>query len=164
MLRPWHILPMLAWLGVASGCRSPLGWHQPSSGLASATSVSSMNLDPLASLDRRLVFYPTRYPAGNWRPSGLSFEEAWFSADDGTRLHGWYVPHERPRAVVLYCHGNGGNLSDCSDVLRVLHDRVGVAVMIFDYRGYGEVREVPTRPEFWPTLGRPALGLLSERV
>ena len=40
-------------------------------------------------------------------------------------------------AVVLLAHGNGGNLSDRADIVRVLVDRLGASVMIFDYRGYG---------------------------
>lgn len=96
------------------------------------------NGNPLIkSLERSLLFFPTRFPDGDWQPAGLTFEDSAFKAADGTRLHGWFVPHERPRAVVLFAHGNGGNLSHRAGLLRVLHDSLGVAVMIFDYRGYG---------------------------
>jgi uncharacterized protein len=88
-------------------------------------------------LERSLIFFPSRYPEGNWHPPGLQFEDAEFRAADGTRLHGWFVPHKQPRAVVLLAHGNGGNLSDRVDLLDVLHDHLQVATLIFDYRGYG---------------------------
>ena len=87
---------------------------------------------------------PSRYPAGDWQPAGLAFEDAWFTAKDGTRLHGWYVPHPQPRAVVLFCHGNGGNVALWADVLRILHDRMGVTAMGFDYRGYGRSEGTPS--------------------
>src|ERR1700676_3721708 len=67
-------------------------------------------------LERSLIFFPSRYPEGNWHPPGLQFEDAEFRAADGTRLHGWFVPHDHPRAVVLLAHGNGGNLSDRADL------------------------------------------------
>ena len=88
-------------------------------------------------LENKLIFFPSRYPEGIWEPTGLEIEDAWFQAGDGTRLHGWYLPHDDPRAVVLYCHGNAGNVTHRADALRILHNRVGVAVLILDYRGYG---------------------------
>ena len=42
-------------------------------------------------LEESLIFFPSKYPEGDWRPWGLSFEDAWFQAADGTKLHGWYV-------------------------------------------------------------------------
>jgi fermentation-respiration switch protein FrsA (DUF1100 family) len=87
-------------------------------------------------LERSMIFFPDRFPEGDWNPQGLAFEDAYFSADDGTRLHGWYVPHDRPRAAILYCHGNAGNITHREGNLRALAAR-GMAVLLFDYRGYG---------------------------
>lgn len=88
--------------------------------------------------EEQFIFFPSRYPQGDWNPAGLKFEDAQFTASDGTPLHGWYVPHENPRAVVLFSHGNAGNLSDRAEMLRALNGRAGVSVMIYDYRGYGK--------------------------
>ncbi len=87
--------------------------------------------------EESFIFFPARYPEGEWQPKGLVFEDAWFETADGPRLHGWYVPHEHPRAVVLFCHGNAGNVSHRAEAMQVLHDYAGVSVLIFDYRGYG---------------------------
>lgn len=94
-------------------------------------------------IENSFLFFPARYPDGDWHPQQLTFEDAHFSAGDGTRLHGWYVPHDRPQAVVLFAHGNGGNLSHRADLLRALHDRA-VAVLAFDYRGYGRSEGSPS--------------------
>ncbi|NLY01822.1 MAG: alpha/beta hydrolase [Rhodopirellula sp.] len=94
--------------------------------------------------EESLLFFPARYPAGeSWEPPGLGFEDAWFSAADGTKLHGWYVPHDEARAVILFCHGNAGNITHRAEILRELHDRAGVAVLCFDYRGYGRSEGKP---------------------
>jgi uncharacterized protein len=95
--------------------------------------------------EQSLVFFPTRYPDGAWHPSDLTFEDAEFRAADGTRLHGWFVPCDNPRAVILFSHGNGGNLSHRADILRELH-RLRAAVMIYDYRGYGRSEGSPDEP------------------
>lgn len=94
-------------------------------------------------LERSLVFVPTRYPGGEWKPWNLEFEDAEFTAADGTKLHGWFVPHDKPRAVMLLAHGNGGNLTNRIDVLRELHN-LGAAVLVFDYRGYGKSEGSPS--------------------
>lgn len=92
----------------------------------------------LARFEQSHLFLAARYPDGDWSPAGSEFEDAWFKADDGTRLNGWYYPHEKPAGVVLYAHGNAGNLTRYAEALRVLHDRHRLSVMIFDYRGYGK--------------------------
>ncbi|HEY2883297.1 MAG TPA: alpha/beta hydrolase [Pirellulales bacterium] len=93
-------------------------------------------------LENSLLFFPSKYPEGDWHPAGIKFEDVWFNAADGVKLHGWYVPAEQPRAVVLFAHGNAGNLSDRSDLLRELH-ALGISTLIFDYRGYGRSEGSP---------------------
>jgi fermentation-respiration switch protein FrsA (DUF1100 family) len=93
--------------------------------------------------ENSLIFIPSRYPEGDWRPAGLNFEDAWFQAADGTRLHGWYVPCPNARAAVLFCHGNAGNITHRAGILEMLRREVGASVLIFDYRGYGRSEGKP---------------------
>ena len=102
------------------------------------------SLSPLAPLERALVYYPAKYPEGRWDPPFLPHEDVWFTAADGTKLHGWYVPHNRPRAICLFMHGNAGNISSRSPGLAVLHYRHDLAVMAFDYRGFGRSEGTPS--------------------
>jgi fermentation-respiration switch protein FrsA (DUF1100 family) len=69
---------------------------------------------------------------------GLDYEELRFPAADGTRLHGWWVPGDPDAPCVLVFHGSRGNVSDRIDILRLLHDRLGLGILLFDYRGYGK--------------------------
>jgi uncharacterized protein len=94
-------------------------------------------------LENSLIFIPINRADDDWAPRGLKVEDACFQAADGTHLHGWYAPHEHPRAVVLFCHGNAGNVTHRAGALRMLHDRVGVATLVFDYRGYGRSEGKP---------------------
>jgi hypothetical protein len=94
-------------------------------------------------LEDSMIFYPSRYPEGVWQPAGLAFENVEFSSADGTSLHGWYVARAKPRGVVLFCHGNAGNITHREPMLRRLHDIAHVTVFIFDYRGYGRSKGKP---------------------
>lgn len=134
----------------AAGCAGTVA-GRPSTPLAAPSAENSKT--PLAGLEDSLLFHPTRFPDGNWNPRGsnwdrgaLPVEDAWFASADGTKLHGWYFPHDQARAVVLFCHGNAGNLSHRADLIRYLHDHHKLSVMIFDYRGYGRSEGTPEVP------------------
>lgn len=88
------------------------------------------------SLERGLIYYPAATLEGVPSDVGLAYEDVEVEAADGVRLHGWYLPGPR-RATLLYCHGNAGNVSHRLAKLRAFHDRLGVGILIFDYRGYG---------------------------
>lgn len=91
------------------------------------------------------MFVPTRYPSGRWEAAehGLPAEDVDFESEDGTRLHGWWMPHERARMSVLYCHGNSGNIAERTETFHALR-RLRVNVFAFDYRGYGRSDGVPS--------------------
>ena len=93
--------------------------------------------------ERWLVFPAPRTNGADWNPPDLNFADIYFDAEDGTRLHGWYVEHPNPRAVVLFCHGNGEDVPRLADRLRILHDHVEASVFAWDYRSYGRSEGVP---------------------
>jgi hypothetical protein len=85
----------------------------------------------------RLMYFPTREIEATPAQIGLAFQRQEFRAEDGVRLTGWYVPAERPRGVLLFFHGNAGNISHRLQSIAIFH-RLRLDVFIFDYRGYGE--------------------------
>ena len=74
----------------------------------------------------------------------LAYQEIWFPARDGTRLNGWFMSGARDKPLVLFFHGNAGNLSDNLDYVNLLHNG-GFPIFIFDYRGYGKSQGEPLR-------------------
>lgn len=115
--------------------------QRSSSLLTSASPV----VKPRQSLDEIFLFQPIKIPEEKQNLGALQpFEEVDLTAEDGTRLRAWWVDHPQRRAVVLYLHGNGGNLWYLRDTLRWLHDAAECSVMAVDYRGYGESEGTPT--------------------
>ena len=84
----------------------------------------------------RFIFFPESEMVATPATLYLDYEDAWFSAADGVALHGWWIPGVRPETI-LWFHGNAGNISHRVDNLRLLHDHVGVNILLFDYRQYG---------------------------
>jgi len=87
-------------------------------------------------MQQRLVFFPEATLAATPADVGLPFEEVRIPTEDGPVLHGWLVPGAEGAPVVLFCHGNAGNISHRLESLRLFH-MLGLSTLIFDYRGYG---------------------------
>ena len=92
------------------------------------------------SIEHKLVYFPE--PAYGDSPArlGLPFEDITLSTADGETLRAWYLPAAPnaagPGVQLLFCHGNAGSRERRLDNLAGLH-HAGIAVLIFDYRGYG---------------------------
>jgi fermentation-respiration switch protein FrsA (DUF1100 family) len=82
------------------------------------------------------VFFPETTIEQTPLDLDLPFEDVWFTSGDSVRLHGWLIPASSPKHLLLFCHGNAGNISHRLDNVRLLHN-MGISVFIFDYRGYG---------------------------
>jgi pimeloyl-ACP methyl ester carboxylesterase len=90
-------------------------------------------------LQGRLLFLPNiggRALDATPAAIGLDFADVRFSTRDGISLHGWFIASPDTESVLLFCHGNAGNISHRLDSIRIFHD-LGLSVFIFDYRGYG---------------------------
>lgn len=92
---------------------------------------------------RRLVYFPGEAPRGNPRGVGLEFDEVKLVAEDGVELHAWLVRVAEPKGVVLFCHGNAGNIEHRLPAARVFCN-LGYCVLLFDYRGYGASEGKPS--------------------
>ena len=72
-----------------------------------------------------------RDPGGyDWK-----FEEVRLSVQ-GEETFGWYVPLENHRGIVLFSHGNAGNLAGRLESIGMLRS-FGFSVLAYDYGGYG---------------------------
>ncbi len=68
--------------------------------------------------------------------AGMDYEDVSIETADGLTLHGWFIAGRSPR-VLLFFHGNAGNISHRLDSIRQF-ENLGLSVLIVDYRGYGQ--------------------------
>lgn len=91
--------------------------------------------------EHRNVYFPTRSFDARAEELRRPFEDIRFETSDGLTLHGWFFPPDDGSAgsgaAILFCHGNGGNISHRLPVYQLMLE-TGAAVFTFDYRGYGQ--------------------------
>jgi len=67
---------------------------------------------------------------------GMDYQDVSIESADGVTLHGWFIAG-RSSQVLLFFHGNAGNISHRLDSIAQFRD-LGLSVLIIDYRGYGQ--------------------------
>jgi uncharacterized protein len=90
----------------------------------------------LWALQRRLIYLPDAGPAAAAEQVLPGAREVHLETEDGLRLAAWYLPGDAPDAAgVLVANGNGGHRGLRAPLARSLGE-AGLAVLLFDYRGY----------------------------
>jgi len=92
--------------------------------------------------ERSGVFFPARDLYRSPASEGLAYEDVHFNSG-GNQLHGWYIPASGSQ-VVLWMHGNAGNIADRLDQAVEMKRALGVSSLMFDYRGYGKSEGSPS--------------------
>ncbi len=114
--------------------------------LAGLALVAALLWIGLRFFETSLVFAPSKTMWAHPGTVGLPYETLSLKASDGVVLRAWWIPGPSPEAPVMLClHGNGGNLSDRTDKMRIFHD-AGAAQLWLDWRGYGESGGSPDEP------------------
>jgi fermentation-respiration switch protein FrsA (DUF1100 family) len=90
-----------------------------------------------------MLYFPDKVIHETPKNIGLQYEETAFETKDGVSISGWYIPAEKERGVLLFCHGNAGNISHRLESIKIFHS-LNLSVLIFDYRGYGKSEGRPT--------------------
>ncbi len=89
-----------------------------------------------------LIFHSEKELLADPGNKGWAFEDVRLDIR-GETTHGWFIPLEAARGVVLFCHGNGGNISNRLGAV-VFFRSLGFSVLLFDYGGYGESTGAPS--------------------
>ena len=91
-----------------------------------------------------MFFFPYRDQMFSPEQLGLKSEDVDFLANDGTRLHAWFLPASGTAlGTILFLHGNAENISTHIMSVRWLPAQ-GFNVFLLDYRGYGASEGEPS--------------------
>ncbi len=99
-------------------------------------------------MEDRFLYHPAT-AAEVWLPppAGANIEDVNLTSADGTTIHGWWGAPDGwspERGALLYCHGNGGNVSERGHETPMWQAYLKTGVFIFDYPGYGKSGGKPT--------------------
>ncbi len=97
-------------------------------------------------LYRWLIFHPYPYEPGTELPPPIDnseVDEVYILLRSGKKIHGWYYKVANAAKVILFSHGNAGNLSSRNSILDLL-TKTGASVFIYDYEGFGKSEGLPT--------------------
>jgi fermentation-respiration switch protein FrsA (DUF1100 family) len=84
-----------------------------------------------------LVYFPDKHIIYNPKAMlNLEYDDIYFETGDRVKLNGWYIPAKDEHGVILFCHGNAGNISHRLESINIFN-QLNMSVFIFDYRGYG---------------------------
>ncbi|MCH2173720.1 alpha/beta hydrolase [Myxococcota bacterium] len=90
-----------------------------------------------------MIFHPT--PGTHFLPEqgGLQGENVFLQAEDGVRIHGFWLSSQGSTRALLFLHGNAGNAShrlpNASELVALKTN-----VLLLDYRGYGLSEGTPS--------------------
>jgi fermentation-respiration switch protein FrsA (DUF1100 family) len=84
----------------------------------------------------KLVWFPGSAPTRTPADAGLAYEDVTLRTDDGVELSAWWIPANEPAGAAIVCHGNAGNIAHRIPLAAALRE-MGLDVLLFDYRGYG---------------------------
>jgi hypothetical protein len=113
----------------------------------------------MLALESTFLYFPARALDAQPRDYGLAADEVRLAASDVVTLHGWWL-HGRGKRVLVWFHGNAGNISHRLDNAKRLIDRFGLDILLVDYRGYGLSEGKPDEPGLY----RDALAMYGEAV
>lgn len=101
----------------------------------------------------QLLFQPSSRLLATPSDAGMPYETVHLDTEDGETLHGWWIPApdvsretspgEFAKQTLLFFHGNAGNISGRLESIQQFH-RLGLNVLIVDYRGYGQSTGSPS--------------------
>ena len=90
-----------------------------------------------------LIFHPEKRIMETPADRKLLYETVSIQTRDKVKLSGWWIPAEKQLGVVLFFHGNGGNVSYFLEPV-IVWNRLGLSTLIIDYRGYGLSEGLPS--------------------
>jgi hypothetical protein len=93
--------------------------------------------------ERFNLYIPFREITAHPGTVGLKYDDLYLKTEDGPIINAWWVENKPESPVILFCHGNGGNIGSRVDKLRLFR-QAGASVLMFDYRGYGRSTGSPT--------------------
>ena len=116
----------------------------------------------LTQFQRRFLYFPDRPFVAGPADHGFVHEDVELVAEDGVKLHAWWLPVAGAVRTALFLHGNAGNVSYWVETATAFRD-TGWNTLLLDYRGYGRSEGEPSEQGTYLDARAAWLHLVRER-
>ena len=96
----------------------------------------------------KIIFRPKKISKNELYSFDKKFEEVNLNTEDSATINAIHFKVENPKGVILYFHGNKGNLNRWGKVVLPFTNH-GYDVFVMDYRGYGKSTGKKTEPAMY---------------
>lgn len=84
-----------------------------------------------------LIFHPSQLAQDYEFEFENAFEEVYLDIEEGQQIHGIHFPVQNAKGVVLYYHGNAGDVQRWGEITSFFTEK-GYSAIVMDYRQYGK--------------------------
>ena len=88
-------------------------------------------------MQEKIIFLPTTLPQDFTYTFDVPFEEIMLQAEDHAQLNALHFKVENPKGIIVYFHGNAGNLERWGDISSYF-TTFNYDVLVMDYRTFGK--------------------------
>lgn len=106
-------------------------------GFISVSSAIVLIIIGLYFMQEKLIFLPTKLSQEYTYEFSEPFEEFFLTAEDGASLNALHFKTDNPKGLILYYHGNAGDLSRWGKITSNF-TKYGYDLIVMDYRTYGK--------------------------
>ena len=98
------------------------------------------------------LYYPTSKIEYTPDDINLKYSDFEIQLKSGPTITGWIIPSESSKGFLIFCHGNGGNISHRIETIGFFN-KLDITVAIFDYPGYGKSSGKPNESNLFESAG-----------
>ncbi len=97
----------------------------------------------------KIIFQPKRLSLDYSFQFSQPYKEFFIEVQDGVKLNAvFFTPSTESKGLILYFHGNAGNLQRWGNYA-IDFTQLGYEVLMIDYRGYGKSSGIPNEAAFY---------------
>jgi len=117
--------------------------------IISAITIYLVTLFIMTVFQRKIIYYPYKLDKNFKFPKYVpELEEVFITCEDGCTINGLFASGRVHKPVILIFHGNAGNITHRDFLLQGFH-KLGFAVLLIDYHGYGKSEGTPSEKNLY---------------
>lgn len=93
-------------------------------------------------MEPRFIFHPTMALELNPKLAGFEYTDVVIQSG-ADKIHGWFIKSDKSKPLVIFFHGNAGNISHRLDFIRFM-EPLKLNFLLMDYKGYGRSEGSPS--------------------